>query len=140
MECEQRTWNLACSVSVLMPSVPRSRIVISARRYTQLFCCARRLAVACVLLVFAAPSSHAQGQSSLVATITTPVNGATTADLTQPIQWTSVTDAQAYYLYLGSSLGSKNLVNTGEIRQTSYQPATLPIGQIIYARLWTRVD
>src|SRR5437867_2143543 len=27
MECEQRRRNLACSVSVLMPSVPRSRIV-----------------------------------------------------------------------------------------------------------------
>ena len=68
------------------------------------------------------------------------MNGATTADLTQPVQWTSVTDAQAYYLYLGSSPGAKDLVNTGEIRQTSYQPASVPTGQLLYARLWTRVD
>ena len=61
------------------------------------------------------------------------------ADLTQPIQWTSVANVQAYYLYVGTTLGAKDLVNTGEMLQTSYLAAPLPVGQTVYARMWTEV-
>lgn len=33
----------------------------------------------------------------------------------------------------------KDLVNTGEIVQTSYRITSLPAGQIVYARLWTKL-
>ena len=68
-----------------------------------------------------------------------PVNGATTVDLGQPIQWTTVADAQAYYLYVGSSLGARDLLNSGELTTTSYLAPNLPLGQLLYARLWTKV-
>src|SRR5207245_111092 len=61
------------------------------------------------------------------------------ADLSQPIQWTSVANAQAYYLYVGTTLGAKDLVDTGETLQTSYLAAHLPAGQTVYARMWTKV-
>ncbi|HET9833037.1 MAG TPA: Ig-like domain repeat protein, partial [Vicinamibacterales bacterium] len=75
----------------------------------------------------------------LAAVLTYPANGATNVDLTTPLQWTTVPNAQAYYLYVGSTLGAKDLVNTGEIQQTFYRIASLPPGQIVYARLWTKL-
>jgi hypothetical protein len=74
----------------------------------------------------------------VTATMTFPANGAVNANLSQPIQWTSVASAQAYYLYIGTTLGAKDLVNTGEIQTTSYLAANLPAGQTLYARLWTK--
>ena len=74
-----------------------------------------------------------------VATITSPVNGATNVNMTLPIQWTTVAGAQAYYLYGGSSLGANDLINTGEIQQTSYLTRGVPGGQTVFARMWTEV-
>jgi hypothetical protein len=75
----------------------------------------------------------------LVATLTYPTNGATNIDVTLPLRWTTIADAQVYYLYVGSTLGAKDLVNTGEIQQTSYLVRTgLPANQTLYARLWTK--
>ncbi len=76
----------------------------------------------------------------LTATLTYPVNGAVNADLSQPIQWTSVANVQAYYLYVGTTRGAKDLVDTGEMLQTSYLAAQLPAGQTVYARMWTKVE
>ena len=46
----------------------------------------------------------------------------------------------AYYLYVGSTPGAKDLVNSGETSQTSYVIRTaLPVNQTLYARLWTKV-
>src|SRR5437667_4501255 len=75
-----------------------------------------------------------------VAVITYPSNLATNADVTLPIQWTSVANAQGYYLYVGSTPGAKDLVNTGTIQQTSYLAPTLPSGVTLYARLWTKLN
>jgi hypothetical protein len=74
----------------------------------------------------------------LFATFITPVNGATLVDTSSPIAWTAVANAQAYYLYIGTSLGATDLVNTGELQGTSYQAYGLPAGQLLYARLWTK--
>jgi hypothetical protein len=76
---------------------------------------------------------------AVTARITHPANGAVNADMSQPIQWTSVAGVQAYYLYLGTTPGAKDLVNTGETQQTSYLASNLPIGQTLYARMWTKV-
>jgi hypothetical protein len=75
----------------------------------------------------------------VVAVLTTPLNGATAVDATRPMQWTAVAGAQAYYLYVGSTVGAKNLVDTGEIQTTASTAATLPAGQTVFARLWTKV-
>ena len=75
----------------------------------------------------------------LVATLTYPTSGAINVDVTLPLRWTTIADAQVYYLYVGSTPGAKDLVNTGEIQQTSYLVRTaLPANQTLYARLWTK--
>jgi hypothetical protein len=68
------------------------------------------------------------------------VNGATDVDMTIPLEWTTVLDAQAYYLSLGSTLGADDFVSSGELRQMSYLATGLPGGQEVFARLWTVVD
>ena len=53
------------------------------------------------------------------ARITYPADGGVTLDVTKPIQWTSVVNAQAYYLYVGSTPGGKDLVNSDETKATT---------------------
>lgn len=74
------------------------------------------------------------------ATITYPANGATNADLTLPVQWTTVAGAQAYFLYVGSTPGTSNYVSSGEIQQTSYFARNVPAGQRVYARIYAKVN
>ena len=78
-------------------------------------------------------------QSQLVATFTSPASGATNVNPLIPIAWTTIANAQAYYLYVGTSAGAKDLVNTGEMQQTSYLPAFLPPNQTLYAQIHTKV-
>ena len=73
------------------------------------------------------------------ATLTSPIDGATNVDLTLPIQWTTVLNAQAYYLYLGTTPGAKDLVNSGELQPTSYLAGTVPGSQLVFARIWTKL-
>jgi hypothetical protein len=73
------------------------------------------------------------------ATFTAPSIDGATVSITQPITWTSVPNAQAYYLYVGTTPGSNNLINTGEIQQTSYSAAGIPANQLVYARIYTKV-
>jgi hypothetical protein len=76
-----------------------------------------------------------------VARFTYPATGGITIDPTQPLTWTAVPNVQAYYLYVGSTPGAKDLVNTGETQQTSYLlPAGLPVNPTLYARLWTKLN
>src|SRR5205809_627726 len=93
------------------------------------------LAATCALLL--AGATHVPAQS-VPAAITSPVSGATNVDLSQAIQWSTVANAQAYYLYVGTTAGANNLVNTGEIQSTSYLATGLPAGQTLYARIWTK--
>src|SRR5207247_10689150 len=71
---------------------------------------------------------------------TAPANAATNADVTRPIQWTSVPNVQAYFLYLGTTVGAQDLVSTGEIQATSYLVTRqLPANQTLYLRIHTKV-
>jgi len=72
--------------------------------------------------------------------LTYPANGATNADMTRPVEWTTVPDAQTYYLYIGTSLGEKDLVDTGGLLATSFLVSGLPSGPMLYARIWAEVD
>src|SRR5262245_41684399 len=74
------------------------------------------LAVAVAAHLFARQSASAQ---TLTSTIIVPSDGTVTADFSQPIQWTSVPNVQTYYLYVGTTPGAKDLVDTGETLQTS---------------------
>jgi hypothetical protein len=95
--------------------------------------------VIAALIALLGPSRPVQAQTR-TAVISYPANLASEADLSLPIQWTSVPDVQAYYLYVGSTRGAKDLVNTGETLHTSYLAAGLPANQTLYARMYTKVD
>jgi hypothetical protein len=69
---------------------------------------------------------------------TSPAAGAEAFNPSQPFTWTPVDGAEAYYLYVGSTVGANDIVNSGELRVTSYRALALPAGQVLYARLWTK--
>jgi hypothetical protein len=58
--------------------------------------------------------------------------------LGQLFTWTTISNAEAYYLYIGTEPGAKNLVDTGEIQGTSYLVKSLPVGRRIYVSIWTK--
>src|SRR2546426_238725 len=97
----------------------------------------RRSITLLILLLIASvrPSSAAAAP----AIIFYPPNGAVNVDFTQPFQWSTVPNAQAYYLYVGSTFGAGDLVNTGEIQQPSRVVPALPAGQLLYVRISTKV-
>ena len=77
--------------------------------------------------------------AQLTAQITYPANGATSADLSQPIQWTAVTNAQAYQLYIGSTIGAKDILDSRQTQATSFLATNIPPNQAVYARIWVQV-
>lgn len=82
----------------------------------------------------AAPPSHA--------TFTSPQNGSMTVDTSKGFSWNAAPSAQAYYLYIGTSEGSKDVLDTGSLSAatTSYPVPAMPVGQTLWARLWTQVN
>jgi len=71
------------------------------------------------------------------AALVTPVDTAATTG--QTFKWTEITNAQTYYLYVGTTPGAKDVIDSGETSATSYTAATLPSGATLYVTLWTRV-
>ena len=67
--------------------------------------------------------------AQLTTRITHPANGASNADMSQSIRWTSMSNAQAYVLSIGSTAGAHDLLTTAETQQTSYMATTLPANQ-----------
>jgi hypothetical protein len=73
------------------------------------------------------------------ATLTTPSGGWQYIDTTKPFKWNATGGADAYWLWIGSSPGSNDLLDSGELTGTSYTlQSPLPPGKTYYARLWTR--
>src|SRR5262249_20612230 len=68
-----------------------------------------------------------------------PMQGAKDVNPAQPFRWTSVAGALAYYLYVGTTPGEQDVVNTGELQTTSYTVPSLPVGQTLYARIYTKL-
>jgi hypothetical protein len=87
------------------------------------------LSIACP--AFAAPTDVA-------AQVTAPHNGDVDVLTTASIQWNAVDGALAYYLYVGTTSGATDLINSGEIHSTAYPLSKLPGGMTVYARLWTK--
>ena len=76
-----------------------------------------------------------------IAVLTTPANGATNVDPDLFFQWTSITGAQGYYLYVGTTPGAKDIVNTGGLPNTynSWPGIGLPFGKTLYVTIWTEL-
>lgn len=75
-----------------------------------------------------------------VARLTYPSNDAVNADPTRPFAWAGVSGGQAYRLWVGTTPGSKNVLDTGPITRTSYTAAALPSRRTLYARIWTNLN
>ena len=67
-----------------------------------------------------------------------PVEGAVNLNLNEPYRWTEAVGAQAYTLTVGTKRGAKDLLDTGEIHETSYVGPLLPPGRMLYARISTK--
>ncbi|WP_428741326.1 BspA family leucine-rich repeat surface protein [Tenacibaculum sp.] len=66
-------------------------------------------------------------------TITVPTNGATNVSVNTGISWNAVTDADGYYLSIGTTSGGTDIVNNEVVAGTSYTLAnTLPETTTIY--------
>ncbi|MGC2108076.1 MAG: hypothetical protein WA655_01075 [Candidatus Korobacteraceae bacterium] len=93
-----------------------------------------------LVIVIAALASLLQAQPQ-IAVLLTPPNGASDVDPTFPIQftWTSVSGAQAYYLYVGTTLGANDVVNSGETLLTSWSAYVGP-STYYYVRMWTKIN
>ncbi len=65
-----------------------------------------------------------------------PVETAATSG--QTFRWTDITNADAYYLYVGTAPGAKDVIDSGETSATSYTAGTLPAGTTLYVTLWTK--
>jgi hypothetical protein len=60
--------------------------------------------------------------------------------LGQLFTWTNISNAEGYYLYIGTEPGTKNLLDTGEIQGNTYLVRNLPVGRRIYVSLWTKAN
>lgn len=79
-------------------------------------------------------------QTAAYSTLITPANGQTDANPMPTFAWSAVDGAQAYYLYVGTTVGAKDLVNSGETLALTLAGKPLPGGQVVYARIWTRIN
>lgn len=89
--------------------------------------------LACLLTV-----QIAGAQSAPV--LLSPAPGASDVPTSTVFQWSSVSGALAYYLYVGTTLGSKDVVDSYEIQTTTLQVSNLPSGQPLYARIWAKLS
>ena len=72
------------------------------------------------------------------ATLTAPANGATVySNATTIFSWGAASGATAYYLYVGTTAGTNDVVNSGEITATSLARSPLPVGTL-YVTLYTK--
>jgi hypothetical protein len=92
-----------------------------------------------LVLTLVALGACAQAQAQTISQFVYPTDGAANVDLTQHFSWTSVASAEKYYLYVGTAVGLKDLVDTGEITATSWPACGAPVGQISYARIYTKL-
>jgi hypothetical protein len=86
------------------------------------------------------PATPTPAPTATKATMTSPANGATLST-SQTFRWTTATGAQQYFFYMGTTLGSNNLVGTSTGTSTQITINNLPrTGQTVYVRLWTRTS
>ena len=79
-------------------------------------------------------------QEGVAALFIAPSNGANAVATTLLFRWTFVTGALRYVLTIGTTPGGADVVDTGEIAQTTYNVANMPPSRLLYARLRTKFD
>ena len=87
-----------------------------------------------VVLALGAGPARAAGVSSI-----TPSDGSTLTGASQTFAWTG-TGVLEYWLYVGTSVGAKDIYNSGSLGTATSTPVTgLPTdGSTVYVRLWHR--
>ncbi|MDQ1392552.1 MAG: hypothetical protein QOF30_1529 [Acidimicrobiaceae bacterium] len=75
------------------------------------------------------------------ATFTYPIDGQSNVDTTQPMAWSTIPQASAYLLQVGTTLYGSDLVNSGILppTQSSFNGPALPTGRTLHATLYARV-
>jgi VCBS repeat protein/FG-GAP repeat protein len=69
-----------------------------------------------------------------------PAPGQAVGGTSLPFSWVAAANGEMYRITLGTAAGASNLFDSGEFLATSFpMPASLPVSQTIFARLWTRV-
>jgi uncharacterized protein YkwD len=72
------------------------------------------------------------------AAMTSPTNGSTLPPTSVVFRWTAVSGASQYYMYIGTSPGSNNMLSASLGTATSVSIRGYPSnGTMIYVRLWT---
>ncbi|MBV9083685.1 MAG: hypothetical protein JOZ62_13480, partial [Acidobacteriaceae bacterium] len=69
-----------------------------------------------------------------------PLDRSTNIDPATSVSWTSVAGAQAYYLYVGTSIGAKDVYESGETLLTTVWPSNLQPNETYYLRLLTKIN
>ena len=87
-----------------------------------------------VLLAALSLASFAHAQAILL----TPSNGMTNAATYVTFTWSAVPNTIAYYLYVGTAPGAKDVVNSGETLATQWNVSGLAAGSAFYITLWTK--
>lgn len=86
-------------------------------------------------------SSFTTGSQGTPAAITSPTDGTINVDGSVPISvtWNSVSGAQSYYLYVGTTPGGTDVYTSGETSATSASLSRfINSSTIYYVRLWTK--
>ena len=80
--------------------------------------------------------------SAQVATLFQPANASTAVDPSQPVQyaWTAVSGAEAYFLYVGTSIGASDVFYYGETQASAVTGGRLSADTTYYIRLWTKLN
>src|ERR1051326_7015903 len=73
-----------------------------------------------------------------IARLISPKDGATNVDPVSRLSWSSVTDAQAYFVYVGSAPGLMDVYGSGEIPSTSVAVPNLQPNTRYFVRMWTK--
>jgi len=89
-----------------------------------------------LLAALSGPQLSAQ-TTPAIASLTSPINQSEATWSPVVFSWSSVSNATGYYLYVGISPGTNNVVNTGEINGT-WLLETIAPGSY-YARLYTEI-
>src|SRR6185503_14671876 len=97
--------------------------------------CRNSVAVLFILAIWWTGNLYAQAS---IATLIAPAPGQGEIPASMTFAWEAVDDVDAYYLYVGTGVGAKDLVDSGETSVTSRRVYGLPQGTIVYVRLWTK--
>src|SRR5579859_4077758 len=97
-------------------------------------------ALFCLLVLLTATCGGASAQT--LATIIAHGNGATNVDPGAAFTWNPASDAQNYYVWVGSARGLKDIYQSGTLSTsvTSIVPRGLQANTAYYLRMWTEIN